>query len=264
MTRTARSSQLAIASRQGCGTPFHDGCRQGGSLQIHKDAAVAWHASASSGKSRWQTGATPATSGGRGLSPQRWPHRSAPPSSGGLFAAPIVQDRAVQPAPPAAPCSGAAPRGCRVSRDSKRREQHAQREPGARPRRSGDLSGGGRPDRPRLVPTEGLGRAPCRGPLRRARAEVLRAVHERVSDSVLVDAAGRTADDVFTETVTALGARFKTPGAWSRRMPKKPARLVLLAGADLVGRTRTSGDPRRPAGTQQAGRAGSHRLRGRT
>ncbi|MFF3644535.1 SUKH-4 family immunity protein [Streptomyces sp. NPDC002564] len=76
-------------------------------------------------------------------------------------------------------------------------------------------------------------------------AEVLRAVHERVSGSVLVDAAGRTADDVFTEAVTALGARFKTPGAWSRRLPKKPARLVLLAGADLVGRTRTSGDPRR-------------------
>ncbi|MER5947715.1 SUKH-4 family immunity protein [Streptomyces sp. NPDC001904] len=76
-------------------------------------------------------------------------------------------------------------------------------------------------------------------------AEVLRAVRERVPDSVLVDAAGRTADDVFTEVVTALGARFKTPAAWSRRLPKKPARLVLLVGADLVGSTRTSGDPRR-------------------
>ncbi|MEU6846172.1 SUKH-4 family immunity protein [Streptomyces sp. NPDC046716] len=75
--------------------------------------------------------------------------------------------------------------------------------------------------------------------------EVLRAVHERVPDSVLVDAVGRTADGTLTEVVNSLGAPFRTPGGWSRRLPKKPTRLILVARADLVGRTRTSGEPQR-------------------
>lgn len=75
--------------------------------------------------------------------------------------------------------------------------------------------------------------------------ELLRVVHERVPDSLLVDVAGRTADEALTRVLDALGAQVKAPRSWTRRVPKKPARLVLVSGLEFVGRTRTSGEPER-------------------
>lgn len=75
--------------------------------------------------------------------------------------------------------------------------------------------------------------------------EVLHAVRERVPDSVLVDVAGRTADEALTKVLDALGARAKAPRSWTRQVPKKPARLVLVSHLELVGSVRTSGEPQR-------------------
>lgn len=75
--------------------------------------------------------------------------------------------------------------------------------------------------------------------------EVLLAVHERVPDSVLVDVAGRTADEALTKVLDALGARAKAPRSWTRQVPKKPPRPVLVSHLELVGHTRNSGEPQR-------------------
>ncbi|MFF3496739.1 SUKH-4 family immunity protein [Streptomyces sp. NPDC002795] len=75
--------------------------------------------------------------------------------------------------------------------------------------------------------------------------QVLHAVRERVPDSVLVDVAGRTADEALAKVLDALGARVKAPRSWARQVPKKPARLVLVSHLELVGHTRTSGEPQR-------------------
>ncbi|MFJ8932437.1 SUKH-4 family immunity protein [Streptomyces sp. NPDC102364] len=75
--------------------------------------------------------------------------------------------------------------------------------------------------------------------------EVLHAVRERAPDSVLVDVAGRTADEALTKVLDALRARAKAPRSWTRQVPKKPARLVLVSHLELVGHTRTSGEPQR-------------------
>ncbi|MFJ9178783.1 hypothetical protein [Streptomyces sp. NPDC102360] len=75
--------------------------------------------------------------------------------------------------------------------------------------------------------------------------EALRVVHERVSDSLLVNVAGCTADEALTKVLGALGARAKAPRSWTRQVPKKPVRLVLVSHLELVGRVRTSGEPLR-------------------
>ncbi|MEB8343982.1 SUKH-4 family immunity protein [Streptomyces endophyticus] len=95
-------------------------------------------------------------------------------------------------------------------------------------------------------------------PSGRVAAQVLAAVHERVAGSVLVDASVGTGDEAITEILRSLDATFPPSGLWSaRKVPKRPARLILVRNLDFAGRTRTSGDPERlMAALQRVARRG--------
>lgn len=79
-------------------------------------------------------------------------------------------------------------------------------------------------------------------------AAVLREVHGRIKGSVLVDAHGRSAEEVQQEVLLALGVDL-SPGKrsrWRNSLRQLPeSRLVLLVNVHRAGRTRRSYEPER-------------------
>ncbi|MFJ9420053.1 SUKH-4 family immunity protein [Streptomyces sp. NPDC101227] len=79
-----------------------------------------------------------------------------------------------------------------------------------------------------------------------AGAAVLEHIHRQTENSILVDAAGRTAEEVFSEVLRLLGVDM-SPGKrsrWRTTLRRQTAgRLVLIAHAHRAGSTRGSSEP---------------------
>ncbi|MBB1261036.1 SUKH-4 family immunity protein [Streptomyces alkaliterrae] len=77
-------------------------------------------------------------------------------------------------------------------------------------------------------------------------AGVLRRVHEVVPGSVLVDAAGLSAEELLAEILDrfAVSARGRRPAYWLAEIKRMAAgSLLLIANVDRAGRSRSSGQP---------------------
>ncbi len=78
-----------------------------------------------------------------------------------------------------------------------------------------------------------------------AGAAVLKQLHQQIEGSVLVDAAGRTAEEVQTEMLRQLGVDVSPAGRWewhSKLNQLGGDRLVLVSNAHRAGRTRSSSE----------------------
>ncbi|MFE7607687.1 SUKH-4 family immunity protein [Streptomyces celluloflavus] len=78
--------------------------------------------------------------------------------------------------------------------------------------------------------------------------QVLRAVHERVESSILLDATGLTAEELLRNVLAALAVDSSRYGGtrWISELRKQPARrLVLIGHLHRMGRTRRSCEARR-------------------
>ncbi|MFE1771218.1 SUKH-4 family immunity protein [Streptomyces sp. NPDC059008] len=78
-----------------------------------------------------------------------------------------------------------------------------------------------------------------------AGAAVLKQLHQQIEGSVLVDAAGRTAEEVQTEMLRQLGVDVSPAGRWdwhSKLDQLDGNRLVLVLNAHRAGRTRSSSE----------------------
>ena len=77
-------------------------------------------------------------------------------------------------------------------------------------------------------------------------AAVLREVHRQVEGSVLLDAGGRTAEEVHAEALRSLGVDMSPDkrSDWPRALKgQREKRLILIMNAHRAGRTRSSSEP---------------------
>ncbi|MER7150762.1 SUKH-4 family immunity protein [Streptomyces lydicus] len=81
-----------------------------------------------------------------------------------------------------------------------------------------------------------------------AGAAVLRELHQQIEGSILVDASGRTAEEVMTEVLHRVGIDVSPANRWNWRADLDrlgEPRLALIVNAHRAGRTRSSSEGRR-------------------